>query len=812
MKLTFYPLDITYKIIDEKPIIHLFGRTDKGEKVCILDEFEPYFYAEIENFSVIDQIKKIIVEEGEKKIKVKNVEIVEKSIAGKKKKLAKVTCQLPQDVPRIRNALKDAMLTYEYDIKFSRRYLIDKGIVPLTRIEAEVEEVPALKIPQYKMKSFETFEDTIKELNVLAIDIETYNPLGKHFIPEEHPILMIALHSNKFKKVITWKKFSDSKDVEFVDGEAKLIERFGELIKEISPDIIVGYYSDGFDLPYINTRAKHHKIKLKLGIDDSEMQIGDDSVAITGIPHIDIFKFVRRTLGRTLETSNYKLDEVAEELLDEKKHDVKIDELADTWDNNSEELAKFAKYNLQDAKLTWRIFEKLFPNIEEMVRIVGLKPFDINRMGFSQLVEWFIIKQTKNYNEIIPNKPKQNEVTERMNTRYKGAFVFEPTPGLYKDIVIFDFRSLYPTIITSHNIAHNSLNCECCRGKENQNPENKNIWFCTTRKGFVSTILEDVIRRRMRVKQLLKEDPENIMLKARVDTLKLLANSFYGYLGFYASRWYCIECAESVTSFGRHYIKKVIDEATNNGFKIIYSDTDSIFLALEGKTKESAVKLVDNINNELPELMELEYEGYYPAGIFVSVKAGAYGAKKRYALISESGNLKVTGFEAVRRNVSIVAKETQEEVLRIILKEDDREKALDYFRKVVNELKDKKINNDKVIIYTRISKDIEEYDSVGPHVAVAKRMKAKGMFAGPGTVIKFIVAEGEGIIREKARLPEEVPPGKYDSEYYLNNQIAPAVEKIFEVLGCKKEELLTGIKQSSLSKFFPKEKNKKIKV
>ena len=805
MKINFFPLDVLYKIIDNRPVIHLIGKTDKGERVCLIDRsFQPYFYAEVDGIEITNKISKLSFEDEGRTIKVMGVKNVEKSILGKKKSLLKIVCKLPKDVPKVRNAIKDAALnTFEYDIRFVNRYMLDKNLIPLNKIEAEVKATPSsLTLPCFEVRSFESTDVQLEDLNILAVDIETYNPLGKRFIPEEHPILMIALYSKKFKKVITWKHFKDNKNVEFVDGEAALLMRFQEVIKQLKPDIITGYYSDGFDFPYIKTRAKQHKIKLKLGVDNSELKVRDEKANIFGIPHLDILKFIRRVMGRTLETDSFSLDDVASEILNEKKHAVDLDNLAETWDSNPEQLATFAKYNLQDAKLTFKLVEKVFPNIAEMVKITNLTPYEVNQKGFSQLVEAFIIKQTKNFNELILNKPSHNEIMGRQTTRFQGAFVFEPKPGLYDDIVIFDFRSLYPTIITAHNLSPGSLNCKCCKTKANQNPDNKNLWFCTNKPGFISQILEDLVRRRMRIKELLKKNPEDVLLKARVGTLKLLSNSFYGYLGFFGARWYCLECAETVTAFGRHYIKKVIDEATNNGFQIIYGDTDSVFLTLNAKTKESALKLVRNINTELPELMELEYEGYYPRGIFVSAKQGVHGAKKRYALLNEKNKLKVTGFEAVRRNVSPIAKKTQEAILNIILKEKNKDKALDYVKEVLTDLKEKKIKNEDVTIFTRLSKELDEYDAIGPHVAVAKRMKEQGADVGAGTMVKYIITEAEGLIRDKARLPEELKPGEYDPEYYINNQVIPAVEKIFEVLGFKKEDILSDHKQADLSKFL----------
>ena len=181
----------------------------------------------------------------------------------------------------------------------------------------------------------------------------------------------------------------------------------------------------------------------------------------------------------------------------------------------------------------------------------------------------------------------------------------------------------------------------------------------------------------------------------------------YGYLGFYISRWYCIECAESITSYGRYYIQLLIDQAKEQNFKILYGDTDSIFLALEDKTRKDAEKFIESINHKLPELMELEFEGFYPRGIFVSAKMAQYGAKKKYALLSEQGDIKITGFETVRRNISPIAKKTQEKVLSFVLKDNDTKKALDYVKGVVDKLRKNQVQMKELIIHTQLDHTLQ---------------------------------------------------------------------------------------------------------
>ncbi|MDP6648258.1 MAG: DNA polymerase domain-containing protein, partial [Candidatus Woesearchaeota archaeon] len=540
----------------------------------------------------------------------------------------------------------------------------------------------------------------------------------------------------------------------------------------------------------------------------SELKVSKGKVTtaqIMGITHLDIFKFIRKIISGTLKTETYNLNAVASELLGEKKHDVDLNELSKAWDNETE-LKEFCEYNLNDARLSYNLAEKLMPAISEMVKITGLTIYDVNRMGFSQLVEWYLLRQAPNFNEIAPNKPSNDEIMKRRLQTYKGAFVFEPKPGLYDNIVVFDYRSLYPTIVGSHNISPGTINCDCCAEEAKLVPleDNKKIWFCNKKKGFIPTLIEDLITRRTRIKEIIKDqiDEKFAILDARQNSLKLLANSFYGYLGFFAARWYSLECAQATTAFGRHYIKEVIEKAQKSGFRVLYSDTDSVFLTLDEKTKQDAETFSEKINQELPGLMELEFEGFYPSGIFVSAKVGAYGAKKKYALLDENGMLKIKGFESVRRNWSMIAKEVQEKVLEIILKERDNKKALEYVKKTIDDLRNKKIPLEKVVIHTQLQKEISEYDSRGPHVAVAQRLKNQGVNVGPGSMIRFVVLQGSDIIRNRSKLPEEVKENNYDADYYINNQVVPAVERIFNVLGYTKEDLLETKEQTKLEGYF----------
>ncbi len=815
----FFPYDITYRVVEGKARIYLYGRAlDDGGRICVIDDsFEPYFYAVPRQGQDLPELKekllKVRLDENNEVSQIIRAEETSKTIKGKERMVLRITTNVPGAVPKIKDIIKNWEMieaVHEYDILFARRYLIDKGLTPLTLCEAEgeiiqiksrIRTLKAARIAQYS-------EDSYKVPRMLAIDIETYTPAHKAIDAQKNPILMIALQGENYRKVFVWKQFQTTLDyIEFVDGEAQLLEKFKEAVEAYQPDFITGYYSDGFDLPYIKARADKHRIRLDIGPDYAEPRMRgreDSECQITGIVHIDIYKFIKKVMRGTLETEAYNLNVVSQQLLGEQKISIDLDELSRSWDHNHEGLQKFCEYNLHDAYLAYQLTQKMLPTLTELVKIVGLPPFDINRMGFSQLVEWYLMRQVAQFNELAPNKPRDLEIGLRRAQLLEGGFVFEPKPGLYKDIAVFDYLSLYPTIISSHNIGPGTLQCECCKDSAKRIPGEEGLWFCQKKKGFIPTLIEDIITRRVRIKELMKQEigEQLIFLNARQGALKLMANSFYGYLGFAPARWYSLESAKSTTALGRHYIRDVIGKAQEEGFVVLYSDTDSVFLSLDGKTREDAMRFVEAINKDLPGLMELEFEGYYPSGIFVSAKMGPYGAKKKYALLSEKGNLKIRGFETIRRNWSPVAKEAQEDVLNIVLRENDPQKAMQHVKQVIRDLRDKKIPLEKVIVRMQLVKDLIDYTAKGPHVAAAQRLKNKGVIVGSGTMIEYIVTAGNDIIRNRVKLPEEMQGNDYDSEYYIEHQVVPAVERIFNVLGYTREMLTESHLQKTLAGFF----------
>ncbi len=788
-------LDADYAEEEARPSVRMFLKSGSNTVIAMDPSFEQYFYVLANNpEKTAKLISRVEVAEGERKIKPKSVEVVGRTLFGDKVNAIKVSLHHPKEMAKLRHVirqLQDVREIYEFDIQPVRRYLIDRGLLPMSGVEVDgdIEKGTSEKILVLKRPPKPTPVPD-PELNVMSFDIEVYNPTGSPR-PEKDPILMISLADNRgFRKVITWRNLADLEFVEVVENERKMLERFVELVKERDVDILLGYNTDLFDFPYLRERARQLKVRLNLGRDGSDIFVRKRRFAtatrIRGRIHLDVFTMVNflATIG-TIRLIHYTLEDVYRHVFGKEKPDFEFTEMVRAWEHKGELGRRLVEYSMSDADATLELGLELIPLFAELARIVGQTLFDISRMTPGQLVEWLLIREAHGRGELVPARPVGEEYEERLGETYLGAYVMEPVKGLHENLVVFDFRSLYPSIIVSHNIDPSTLNCKCCERGGNIRVPGLEYWFCKKRKGFIPETLERLIKARSELKKELRHRKrgtrEYRLLNSRQTALKIISNSFYGMLGYSRARWYSKECAESVTSFGRHYIHKTIEMARKYGLEVIYSDTDSLHCKLGDKTKGDAVRFMERVNESLPGVMELELEGFYPRGVFIT--------KKRYAMVDEEGKMVVKGLEFVRRDWAAIAKRTQEAVLRAVLRDGSPEKAAEVIRRTTREVLDGKANLDELVIYTRLKMPIESYRSIGPHVVAAKRLRELGHEIEPGMMIAYIETKGPGSISDRAVPVEDFEGKEYDPEYYVNHQILPAVMRIMEVFGYREEDL-----------------------
>ena len=796
VELTFYPYNFNSVIINRDIELQIFGKTSSGQKITVLEKkFKPYYYIRPNKNTninlLLEKIRSLKVKETGKLISPIKVELTRNEL-----KPIKITARNTADLQILRRAIikfPEVSESLEYDIPFINRFIIDKQLIPSTlwRVKGKRQALTIKnEITIEADKIIQESLDTI-EPKTLAFDIETLS-----HDPKKDSIIMCSFYSNDLQKVTTWKSFEpEYKFIHILKSEADLIEDVQNTIKKYNPDIIVGYGSEFFDIPYVKERAKKHRVSLTL-LDSDAKKVRQLHNAI----HLDLSLFTRKLLD--LETNRYNLDSVARELIGKGKLQGIAKKINEIWSVGlPKELNLLAEYNLVDSEITYKIFQKIFSTQIQISKITSLPLYNVNRMAYGQLMEWCLIKNAAQKNVIIPRKPTFTEISDRMRHTYEGGFVETPKPGIYKKVAVLDFRSLYPSIVISHNVDPYKLNCPCC--KEGKNKVFDNMWFCIKEPGFIPTILKEVVNRRIGVKQILKktnkDDPAYQELYARQYALKIIASAMHGYLGFPASRWYSLECARAITNLGRKYIQDTIRKAKEMGFNVIYSDTDSLFIDLKERTIGDVLQFLKEVNSDLPEPMELELQDYYPAALFLSKKTEAEGAKKRYALLTEKGGLILKGIEAIRGDWSHIAKNTQKAVLEILLKEDDVAKAAAYVQNIVSKLKKKEIPLDKLMLTNRLTRSLSHYKTRGPHVRAAELAQKKGYPVGENFIVRYIIAKGDGKIADRAILAEDATLNDIDEEYYINHQVIRAVYKIFEVFNYSEDKLKAG--QTTLSSF-----------
>ncbi len=821
MKTDFMPIDYDYFDFEGKNYARIIGRDSKGKRVCVIDSCHVYLWAILKQGLNKKKVQKLIEKVGKIKLdtkgrqtKVEKVELHDKNFMGKKVQALKIFATNYKDLHDIADKLGVSEIQNRrgYDLGFITHYIIEKKLNPLCWYEIEGDVLTS-----------DEFGGIVKVLDVdICIKLNNHKEIAnKKFLPKTlaydietddlkigaGEILMVSLVGKNFRKVITWKKSTNQPAyVEYVKDEAELIEKFAEYVKKISPDVLVGYFSDGFDLPYLKTRAEKFRVKLNLGLDDSQPRFYRGIIPIgkiSGIVHVDLLKFMRTAYSQYMQSETLSLNEVAKEFLGDTKKDFKIKHSSQITDHDWN---SYFEYNLHDSVLTLALFEKFWPDLLEFVRVIREPLFDISRNGLSKQVEGYILHNLEKYNEIPEKRPTYDEIGERRRReKVEGAFVYEPKPGLYENIAFFDFTSMHTSIIISMNISKSTLLEKKEKGAY-ESPQiefkgKKTKFYFSKEEGFIPLMLKEILEKRKKYKEEYKKNPNPITL-ARSNAFKLLSASVHGYIGFFGARYYSLESSASILAFVRKFNKEIIEKVRKADYEVIYADTDSVVLLIGKKTEIHVKKLLKKLNSELPGVMKLELEGFFKRGLWVTKRTGDFGAKKKYALIDKNKRIKIRGFETVRRDWCNLARKVQSVVIRQILKEGNEKKALEYVKDVIKKIKQREINKEDIMIRSQLRKPLSEYRAITPHVIAAQKMKEKEIPVDDGGMVSYFIAETrerKKLVREKVKLPDE--KGEYNIKYYLERQILPAVENIFQVFDIDIKEVIEGKKQMKLGEF-----------
>ena len=785
--LPFYLIDILYSYVHGSLKIVLIGRNNETfQRIYIfITSFNPYLYISkynTNNESVLEIIKQddtiaswadfsLISEESKHDYFRFREQIVYKLIGNQ-----------PFKVPEIKELVaKQHIDCFEYDIPFIHRYLIDSGLfcgcvyaVPFHKQENSQSNTNIIEIDsttsQLKSSMVPTQETPFL---IAAIDIETGNDESISFqeleSKKEFKIIAISVchgyytESTNLQFQVT--SFILSKD----QDEKKLLTDFLSFIRSLDPDCIITFNGDNFDLPYIEYRLKLYDLEFNIGYANQKLQQSkiDGKYRLSGKAVVDLYP---KTWYIHTKTGKKRLIDIAEYFFateEEKILKLDIPELPGSLFNKGN-IFLLQQYVEQDVKITFELFHKLLAGEMALVKINGAPYSDVLLQTQRVNGEFLLMRILYENNIIIPPKPKRRDIQAHKQKRkehpHSGGQVITPKVSTAENVIIADFVSMYPTLMSSENI-----------GSETFLSDSQ---FSSEPRSTLALLQERVISKRLKVKKQLKDasyssENEKYSLQNQQKALKSVANSMYGATLYVSGRFFDIEVCNSITSMARSLMNNIFGLAQNFGkengmdIEVIYSDTDSVFIRIQSNNlmfdtdnkrlewlKHYQEMLLNHINANVPKGMDLVLEDIAKRILFqkMAEKEGEL-RKKAYAYYSLlSKKLSIKGFEAIRSDLSFITKKTQEKLFYILLNENNPEqKAIAYLRKTVKYIQSEKNEDlllEKVLFSGIIRRSPSNYKSITPAI---------GAFLD---YCKFYNFDPESYYTEFSRFPYAITVGK----------------------------------------------------
>ncbi|HEY2404276.1 MAG TPA: DNA polymerase II [Steroidobacteraceae bacterium] len=776
-------LQATYRIANQTggrrvPVVYLYGRLEDGGTFLVRDDRQqPHFY-----------IPTTAAARAQTNEGIHPTPTAKRDFGGAP--VSRIGVTIPSDVPAIRDRLHtNGIDTFEADVRFPVRYLIERGIKGACGIEGNatpgadagigvtlVFDNPQLTPTQVKI-----------EPRVLSFDIETD--------PKAERLLALSMYGPGIDEVLIVDgsgRPMPEKAIRCVDERAALTA-FCDRVRELDPDVFTGWNTIDFDftvLQRIATRLRHPFV---LGRDAGEIRIrraegyfGSGQATIPGRLVLDGIDLLR---GAFVRMEDYSLDAVAREVLGEGKalESNAKDRLAEIIHNYRHNLPAFALYARTDARLAFDIVSKL-----DLIRLAfarsqlaGMTP---DRVAASIASFDFVYLSELEKRSIVAPTVRSDD--SRVFAAQQGGHVLEPVAGLHRNVWVFDFKSLYPNIIRTFNIdplsyveapqAGDDL-IETPGGSFKRAP------------AILPGILDDLFPRR----EAAKKAGDAVAAQS----IKILMNSFYGVLGTSACRFYNPALANSITGSGREMLlwsKRWFEDA---GFRVLYGDTDSLFVgsgSIESPPPEQGPALAAKLNEELTSYiqnrwrvtsrLELEFEKTYLRLILPHARHSTRGASKRYAGLVRAGDkatVEFVGMEVVRSDWTALAKQVQRELYQRLFTDQPVEI---YLADIVKTVRDGAL--DKLLVYRKsLRKGAETYTATTPpHVAAARKSRTP---ARGRKVIEYVMTTGGPEPLDNIQHPP-------DREHYVSKQIRPVAEPVLATLGLDFDTVVGDGRQAEL--------------
>jgi len=805
----------------------VFYDDEKETLVEILDRsnHKPYLLTDLSPEEVVQRYPEVVRHRG-----FFRIDIVEKydALEDRLVLMSKIEAQDPLSIGGSPHSIREILKghAWEAKIKYHHCYIYDRSLIPgmpyeivdgeLKLVRKHADENLARIIEELYSKDkvlaaealewAEVLSAPVPRIKRVAVDIEVESPRDRVPNAQEANYRVIAFSycaSDGRKGVFLLKREEGLQEEVKVDGEVVFFDDEKSLIEAIfnllsSYPLVITFNGDNFDLPYLYNRA------LKLGVPEEKNPIEwSPKMEYAGLKrglHIDLYKFFTNRSMRVYAFGNkYRegrtLDEISTALLGKGK--VQRDSAI-----ASMSYGKLAEYSLRDAELTYELTafnDDLVINlIVMMMRISKLPIEDLTRHNISAWIRNMLYYEHRQRGWLIPNPEdivrKKGQVSTRAiikGKKYMGAIVLNPLPGVYFNVVVVDFASLYPSVIKTWNLSYETVRCSHEDCKSNSIPGTTH-WVCRRRRGMMSSTIG--ILRDLRVyvfKRLAKTaGSREERQKAEVvqSALKVFLNASYGVFGADSFPLYCPPLAESTAALGRYSILRTMEKAVSLGIPVVYGDTDSLFLW--SPSPQAVEELVQSVLSELQ--IDLSVDKEYAWVVFSR-------RKKNYLGMLADGQVDVKGLTGKKRNTPDYVKEIFREVIEALSSASDVaafeksvDKVKDILRDSIDDLKRGKVPLNLLAFKVALTKPLSSYTKTTPqHVKAARllitHLKKLGIERSieVGDVISYVKTSDKMGVKpvELARIDE------VDHEKYIEI-IRTTLEQVLEALDIRFEELL----------------------
>jgi DNA polymerase-2 len=677
--------------------------------------------------------------------------------------------------------------TYEDDFRPDDRYLMERFITAKIGFAGEQGNItaPHVKSKTNVQSSHQTIinakckptECDIK-LSMLSIDLECAVNGDTH-----GELYSIAAYSDVEQIVFMIGKpeLTKTSYIKWVKDEHDLLTQFIAWFNNYDADVIIGWNVIDFDFDLIQKRCDLLNIDFAIGRDGKKPywrtnRNGDNKyISIAGRVVLDGIDLLKTA---TYSFVSFSLENVSREILGLGKKvesvESRITEITDNFFNNKPALAA---YNLEDCRLVWLIFEKTHLLEFAMLR-AQLTGLELDKMGGS------VAAFTNLY---LPKLHRAGYVAPNMGDGTSGlvspgGFVMDSVPGLYNNVLVLDFKSLYPSIIKTFNVDPMGL----IEGLQSPSTaiEGFDGAYFSRDKHFLPKIIDSLWQERDKAKK-----EKNAALS---QAIKIIMNSFYGVLGSNGCRFFDPRLSGSITKRSHELLITTKQWIENKGYQVIYGDTDSIFVHVGddinsdeceslGKTLQTYIndKWRANIKErfDVDSQLEIEFETHFVKFFMPTIRGLDIGTKKRYAgTVEKNGEQKLIfkGLESVRTDWTALAKEFQQSLYYKVF---NGEPVEEYILKIVADTLAGKLDS-KLVYRKRIRRKLEDYvKNVPPHVKAArladeqnKRLNKPLRYQNKAWIEYVITVNGPQ--------PIEYVNSPIDYQFYIERQLAAIADAI----------------------------------